>query len=109
MRKVKFHSSALSANFNPSTNAVQMVDSIFKGSSDLVTSIGEAYAKIAGGASADTVMAVAQKAYSFFKSSGGDTTKASVSLSDAAKTLTVTDGQTCIERDASGNCRECSL
>lgn len=87
-----------------STNAVQMVDGIFKGSSNLVTSIGEAYAKIAGGASADAVMTMAQKAYSFFKSSGGDTTKASVSVADDAKKLTVTDGQTCIECDASGNC-----
>lgn len=91
-------------NRDLSTNAVQMVDGIFKGSANLVTSIGDAYAKIAGGASADAVMSVAKRAYSLFSGAGGNADKAAVSVDDAAKTLTVSDGSICVTCDADGNC-----
>lgn len=89
-------------NRDLSTNAVQMVDNIFKGSTNLVTSIGEAYARLAGGASADTVLSVAQKAYSLFRSSGGNAANATVATGD--QSITISDGSVCVTCDADGNC-----
>lgn len=92
-----------------STNATVMVDGMFKNGANLVIAIGDAYTKIAGGgARADTVLATAAKAYNFFATKGGDASKATVAVDEAAKKLTISDGSTCVECDASGNCTECS-
>ncbi len=93
-----------------STNATVMVDGMFKNGANLVIAIGDAYTKIAGGgAQADTVLATAAKAYNFFATKGGDASKATVAVDEAAKKLTISDGSTCVECDASGNCAECQL
>lgn len=90
-----------------STNAVVMVREMFAGGAQLVIAIGDAYTKIAGGgAQADTALSVAQKVYSFFTSKGGDASKATVTT-DGGK-LKVSDGTTCVECDAAGNCNECT-
>ena len=91
-------------NRDLSTNAVVMVDNLMTGGTKLITAIGETYAKIAGGASTDAVMAVAKKAYSLFTTAGGNADKASVSVDEAAKSLTVSDGSICVTCDANGNC-----
>jgi hypothetical protein len=90
-----------------STNAVVMVREMFAGGAQLAIAIGDAYTKIAGGgAQADTALSVAQKVYSFFTSKGGDASKATVTT-DAGK-LKVSDGTTCVECAAAGNCSECT-
>lgn len=90
-----------------STNAVVMVREMFAGGAQLAIAIGDAYTKIAGGgAQADTALSVAQKVYSFFTSKGGDASKATVTT-DGGK-LKVSDGTTCVECDAAGNCSECT-
>ena len=89
-----------------STNAVVMVKEMFAGGAQFAIAIGDAYAKIAGGAQADTALAVSQKVYKFFTSKGGDASKANVTVDEAAKTLKVTDGTTCIECDKDGNCTD---
>lgn len=91
-------------NRDLSPNAVVMVDNLMTGGTKLITAIGETYAKIAGGASADAIMAVAKKAYSLFTTAGGNADKASVSVDEAAKSLTVSDGSICVTCDANGNC-----
>lgn len=92
-----------------STNSVVMVREMFSGSAQLVTAIGDAYVKIAGGgAQATTVADVAGKVYSYFTGAGGDASKASVTTDETAKTIKVSDGTTCISCDAAGNCTNCS-
>ncbi len=91
-----------------STNAVLMTKELFAGGAQLVTAIGEAYVKIAGGgAQASTVLSSAQKIYEYFTSKGGDASKATVSTT-ADNKVQVTDGSTCVECDANGNCTDCS-
>ena len=93
-----------------STNAVVMVDGLMRNGANLVTAIGDAYVKIAGGgAQATTVMDVAAKCYKFFEDKGGDASKATVAVDEASKKLTISDGSKCVECDAAGNCTECSL
>lgn len=93
-----------------STNAVVMVKEMFSGGAQLVTAIGDAYVKIAGGgAQAATVTDVASKVYSFFTSSGGDATKATVTTDTTTGTMKVTDGTTCVSCDANGTCSTCSV
>lgn len=90
-----------------STNATLMVKEMFSGGAQLAIAIGDAYAKIAGGgAQADTALSVAKSVYSFFTSKGGDAAKATVTTSDGK--LVVSDGSTCIECDAAGNCSDCT-
>ena len=60
-----------------------------------------------GGAQASTVLSSAQQIYEYFKSKGGDVEKATVSTTSDNK-VQVTDGSTCVECDAAGNCTECS-
>ena len=92
-----------------STNATVMVDGMFKNGANLVIAIGDAYTKIAGGgAHADTALASAAKIYNFFTSKGGNADKAKVSVNETNKNIVVSDGSTCVECDASGNCTECS-
>lgn len=90
-------------NRDLSPNAVEMTKTMFDGGANLVTSIGEAYVKIAGGgAQADTVMSIVQKVYGAFTSGGGDATKATVTT-DGDK-LTLTDGSVCTTCTHDGNC-----
>ena len=93
-----------------STNAVVMVKEMFAGGAQLAIAIGDAYAKIAGGgAQATTVLSSAQKVYEYFVGKGGDASKANVTVDEAAKTLKVDDGSTCVECDAAGNCSDCTV
>ena len=92
-----------------STNAVVMVEKMFSGGAQLAIAIGDAYTKIAGGgAQADTIANLTAKAYNFFRSKGGDIDAAKVTVDDAAKTFKISDGSTCVECTADGNCTECT-
>ena len=85
------------------TNLTALVDASMAGATRLVVSIGETYAKVAGGgAQADTVLDVAQRVYSYFTSKGGDPAKATVSEADGA--VKVTDGTTAVSCSADGTC-----
>ena len=87
------------------TNLTALVDASMAGATRLVVSIGETYAKVAGGgAQADAVLDVAQRVYSYFTSKGGDPAKATVS--EAGGKVRVTDGATTVECDGGGNCSE---
>ena len=78
-----------------------------KPTTGIVVAVGEAYTKIAGGgAQADTALNVAAKVANYFKGKGGDVTKAEVTT--VADKLRVSDGTTCVECDAAGNCSDCS-
>ncbi len=90
------------------TNLTALVQTSFDGGTKLAIAIGEAYTKIAGGgAQASTVLSSAQKIYEYFKSKGGDAEKATVTTT-ADNKVQVTDGSTCVECDAAGNCTDCS-
>lgn len=90
-----------------STNAVAITHAMFAGGANLAVAIGDAYAKIAGGgAQADTALSVGQRVVQYFKSRGGDEKKATVAT--VADKLRVSDGTTCVECDAAGNCSDCS-
>ncbi len=92
------------------SNLVALVDTSMANATKLVTAVGEAYVKIAGGgAQADTVLNVAQRVYSYFASKGGDVSTANVTTDSASNTLKVSDGTTCVECDANGNCTDCEL
>lgn len=87
------------------TNLTALVDASMAGATRLVVSIGETYAKVAGGgAQADTVLDVAARVYSYFTSKGGDPAKATVSEADGK--VRVTDGATTVACDGNGNCSE---
>ena len=87
------------------TNLTALVDASMAGATRLVVSIGETYAKVAGGgAQADTVLDVAQRVYSYFTSKGGDPAKATVSEADGK--VRVTDGATTVACDGNGNCSD---
>ena len=89
-----------------SSNFVGIISASFDGGARLATAIGDAYVKIAGGgAQASTVTSVTKNILAYFKSKGGDATKASVS-SDGTL-LKVSDGNTCVSCDAGGNCADC--
>ena len=91
------------------TNLTALVSASFDGGTKLVTAIGEAYVKIAGGgAQASTVLSSAQSIYEYFTGKGGDVSKATVSADTAANVLKVTDGNTCVQCDAQGNCTDCT-
>ncbi len=93
-----------------STNAVAITKEMFAGGANLAIAIGDAYTKIAGGgAQAATVLSVAQRVCSYFASKGGDASKATVTTDSASNTLKVSDGTTCVECDANGNCTDCEL
>lgn len=77
-----------------STNAVSMTREIFVGSTNLVAAVAAAYAKISGGAQADTAASLAAKAVALFTSKGGDSSKATIT-SDA-DSVTVSDGTTSV-------------
>ena len=92
------------------SNLVALVDTSITGATKLIATAAEAYVKVAGGgAQADTALAVGEKIYNFFKSKGGDETKAKVTTDTAANTVKVDDGATCIQCDAQGNCTDCTV
>ena len=81
----------------------------------LTVAVGEAYTKISGGAQTDTVLDVAAKVANYFRNSGGDAEKATVTTDTAtlwdgfragSGTFTVTDGSTSVSCDAAGNCKD---
>ena len=89
------------------SNFVALVSASFDGGARLATAIGDAYVKIAGGgAQASTVLSTSKKILSYFKSQGGDASKASVTTD--GNLLKVSDGSTCVSCDAAGNCAACS-
>lgn len=89
------------------SNFVALVSASFDGGARLATAIGDAYVKIAGGgAQASTVLSTSKKILQYFKSQGGDASKASV-VADG-NLLKVSDGSTCVSCDAAGNCAACS-
>ena len=91
------------------TNLTQLVHTSLDGLTKLAVAVGEAYEKIAGGgAQASTALKTSKSILEYFTSKGGDATKANVSVDEAAKTLKVTDGTTCISCDSAGNCTTCA-
>ena len=91
------------------SNLVATIATSFDGGTKLVTAIGEAYVKIAGGgAQASTALDVTQKVLNYFKSKGGDESKAAVTTT-ADNKLQLSDGSTCVECDAAGNCSESAV
>ncbi len=91
------------------SNLTALVAASFDGGTKLVTAIGDAYVKIAGGgAQASTVLSSAAKVYEYFTGAGGDPEKAVVTTDTASNTLRVSDGSTCVECDAQGNCSTCT-
>ena len=92
------------------SNLVALVDTSLEGATKLIATAAEAYVKVAGGgAQADTALSVGQKIYEFFKSKGGDETKAKVTTDTASNTIKVDDGTTCVICDSQGNCTDCSV
>ena len=92
-----------------STNGIAMVTGGIDSMTRLVSTCAAAYVTIAGGgAQADTTTAIVSKMVKFFTDKGGSVEKATVTTDEAAKTLKVDDGTTCISCDAAGNCSECS-
>ena len=92
------------------SNLVALVDTSIAGTTKLVEAVGAAYVKIAGGgAQADTALSTASKIINYFASKGGDVAKATVTTDTASNTLKVSDGTTCVECDAQGNCTDCTV
>ena len=91
------------------TNLTQLVHTSLDGLTKLAVAVGEAYEKIAGGgAQASTALKTSKSILEYFTSKGGDATKAEVSVDEAANTLKVSDGTTCISCDSAGNCTNCA-
>lgn len=96
-------------NTQPSEELNKLVGTSLDGLTKLAVAVGEAYEKIAGGgAQADVALKSTARIISYFRDKGGDVSKATVTTDEAAKTLKVTDGSTCISCDAAGNCSDCS-
>lgn len=89
-----------------STNSVVMVKTIFDGSANLAQAVAKAYATIASAGATEVSSSIVDKVVAYFKSKGGDASKSTVT-SDG-NTIKVTDGTTCIQCDAAGNCSTCS-
>lgn len=85
-----------------SPNAVELTREMFAGGAKLISEIGVAYAKITGGAQADTVLTVAQKIYQSFTDGGGDPAKAK--LTTTGDGLTLSDGTICTTCTPDGTC-----
>ncbi len=92
------------------TNLTALVHTSLDGLTKLAVAVGEAYEKIAGGgAQASTALKTAKSVLTYFTSKGGNVEKATVTTDEASKTLQVSDGSTCVQCDAQGNCSECEL
>ena len=91
-----------------STNGIAMVTGGINAMTKLVSTCAAAYVTIAGGgAQADVTTTVVSKIIKSFVDKGGDTDKATVTTDAAQNTLRVSDGSTCVECDAAGNCTYC--
>ena len=91
-----------------STNGIAMVTGGIGALTKLVSTCAAAYVTIAGGgAQADTTTAIVSKIVKSFVDKGGNTEKATVTTDTAKNTLKVSDGSTCVECDADGNCTYC--
>lgn len=88
-----------------STNAVVMVKTIFDGSANLALAVAKAYATISTGGTSEAASSIASKVVNYFKSKGGNEGKSTVTAE--GDKLTVTDGTTCVQCDAAGNCSSC--
>ncbi len=94
-------------NTQPSEELNKLVGTSLDGLTKLVVACADAYTKIAGGgAQADVALTSAKKVLEYFSSKGGDLTKATVTTDGGV--LKVSDGSTCVQCDAAGNCSECS-
>lgn len=92
-----------SYNRDLSPQAVTMVKEMFAGGANLAIAIGDAYTKIAGGgAQADTMITMINRAYKAFTSGGGDASKAKVTIN--GETFDISDGSVCTTCTADGNC-----
>lgn len=91
-----------SYNRDLSPQSVEMVKEMFAGGANLAIAIGNAYAKIAGGAQADTLLSLTKKAYQSFTSGGGDASKAKVTIN--GETFDITDGSVCTTCTEDGTC-----
>lgn len=89
-----------------STNAVVMVKTIFDGSANLALAVAKAYAAIQTAGATEASSALVTKVVNYFKSKGGDASKSTVTAE--GDKITVTDGSTCIQCDAQGNCADCT-
>ena len=96
-------------NTQPSEELNKLVGTSLDGLTKLVVACADAYTKIAGGgAQADVALSSAKKVLEYFAAKGGDASKATVTVDEAAKLLKVSDGSTCVSCDAAGNCTDCS-
>ena len=92
------------------TNLTALVHTSLDGLTQLVATAADAYVKVAGGgAQADTAINVASKIAKYFTDKGGDVSKAAVTTDTAENVVKVSDGTTCIQCDASGNCSDCEV
>lgn len=88
---------------NLSSNAVAITREMFEGGANLVTAIGDAYVKIAGGgAQAESALSAASRVYNLFTGNGGDPSKAVVTTEGGV--IKVSDGSVCVTCDKAGNC-----
>jgi hypothetical protein len=91
------------------TNLTALVKGSLDGLTKLVAACADAYTKVAGGgAQADVALSTAGKIINYFSSKGGDVSKATVKTDTASNTVQITDGSTCVQCDAAGNCSDCS-
>ena len=96
-------------NTQPSEELNKLVGTSLDGLTKLVVACADAYTKIAGGgAQADVALSSAKKVLEYFAAKGGDASKATVTVDEAAKLLKVSDGSTCVSCDAAGNCTDCT-
>lgn len=89
-----------------STNAVIMTKTIFDGSANLALAVAKAYAAIQTAGATEASSALVTKVVNYFKSRGGNAGKSTVTAE--GDKITVTDGSTCIQCDAQGNCADCT-
>ncbi len=103
------YSASLGSRVNDvSTNGIAMVTGGINAMTKLVSTCAAAYVTIAGGgAQADTVTSIVSKMIKSFVDKGGATEKATVTTDTTKNTLKVSDGSTCVECDAAGNCTYC--
>lgn len=103
------YSASLGSRVNDvSTNGIAMVTGGIGALTKLVSTCAAAYVTIAGGgAQADATTAIVSKIVKSFADKGGNTEKATVTTDAAKNTLKVSDGSTCVECDADGNCTYC--
>lgn len=104
----EYHASLGHLSSASGSNTIGVINAGLSGTTKLVAECGVLYTKIAGGATADVATSVVSKMIAYFKSSGGDTEKATATIDDATKSVKITDGTTCVECTADGTCSTCT-